>query len=352
LRSDGARFGFVQRSRGQSASARSSYQRDRFIADVTTQLFFQEGERHVFGGLFLPDMAPSWANDPVQLWSRASAAERRRDAVEARTVDVALPRELPAQGAIVAMSNLAKWFRDLGLCVQLDLHDGAALDGGRNPHAHLMIATRVLSYTGFENRKSDALEQAFRRDRGRWLHQHIANIINKLGQETLKRDVVYSGPSMKLTRPEPRLPRWQAKSQHGREFLYLHRLLPRLDELEAMERRLQTEIEDIAEAIGDIDWYVSGYLGRLQTCWESDPGFRPRAANGPVEQGNFDDDRWPAWISEDDNLGAEIEMEPRRDSDSDHDIEQFPDEEPEELWSNDEERDNSEDWEPDESNEY
>jgi MobA/MobL family len=352
MRAVGVRFGFVQRSRGQCATARSSYQRDRFIVGRTTQVFIRHDEEHLFGAVFLPEDAPAWASEPVTLWQGASAAERRRDAVEARTLEVSLPRELPTQNAIAAMSDLAAWFRDLGLCVQLDLHDGEALDGGRNPHAHLMISTRSLTSTGFENRKSEALEQAFRRDRGRWLRQHISNVINKAGRETLKQDVVYSGPLAKLTPPEPRLPRWQAKSWRGCEFLYMHRLLPRLDELVVMEQRLQNEIDNIAEAVGDIDWFVSGYLGHLRPAWESDADFRMRTVTLSTKKANFHDEGRLSWNSEDDGFESDIELEQRDELDSDRDVEPPHEVEPGGHWQNEDDTEMLQDWSPDEINEY
>ncbi|MFZ5497284.1 MAG: MobA/MobL family protein [Verrucomicrobiota bacterium] len=86
------------------------------------------------------------SNLPMQaLWQKAESAERRKNSIEGRHQIVALPRENSQEEQwkmLVAMAEVIN--RLLGVPVVVALHDNAGEpDKPRNPHGHLIFATRV-----------------------------------------------------------------------------------------------------------------------------------------------------------------------------------------------------------------
>jgi hypothetical protein len=260
------RFGFVQRSKNQSAQNRVSYQRYRFVQrGLQVKTFSQPGERLIHSSLLLPIKAPQWAKHETVLWQRVSDAENRRGSVEARTLDVSLPRALPVDASVQSMQALAQWFANLDICVQLDVHVSLALDGLQNPHAHFLIGTRALGSTGFSAEKSQRLELCFRQERGRWLRRHIVNIVNQFAIQAVGHKLVQAGPKLLVLRPEPRLPRWAVKTELGKEFLHDRCHIHLIDEFRIKEAGIRKAIDGLTDEIGDLDWWISGYLGQLPT---------------------------------------------------------------------------------------
>ncbi|RXK53465.1 hypothetical protein ESB00_17385 [Oleiharenicola lentus] len=91
------------------------------------------------------------SNLPIQdLWQKAESAERRKNSIEGRHQIVALPRENSQEEQwkmLVAMAEVIS--RLLGVPVVVALHDNAGeLDKPRNPHGHLIFATRVWNERG------------------------------------------------------------------------------------------------------------------------------------------------------------------------------------------------------------
>ena len=90
----------------------------------------------------------AWAQaDPLEFWRAADTHERANSAVY-REIEVALPRELtPAQ-----RRELMHEFKQTHLghrhAYTLAIHNpSAALDGGEQPHAHLMFSERIKDST-------------------------------------------------------------------------------------------------------------------------------------------------------------------------------------------------------------
>jgi hypothetical protein len=348
MRNVGVRFGFVQRIKGQTAGGRSTYQTFGFVGGSTPKVYSGPSNRHVFHGLFLPATAPSWARDKRNLWDQASAAERRMDAVEGRTLEVSLPRALPQEAAIEAMEKLALWFAELGVAVQLDVHDSPANDGERNPHAHFLISTREMSERGFEPKKSKVLNDVFGTRKGRWMHEQVASIINSAALKRIGQEVVYSGPGPRMGLPEPRLPRWAAKTAEGKRFLTLNREVKNLPALYDLVDRAEKAVFEIADTIGDLDWWVSGYLGRLPShkqldAWAREAESRVARLRDEAER-HFEIDREEADFLDRDSSTVDVDI----DIDAYPDEAILPDDQPDEPDEPDEhEPDQWDDLEPD-----
>lgn len=125
------------------------------------------GERRVFdysrkqgvvhSEILVPEHAPEWARDRQQLWNTVEAVERRKDAQLARDFIISLPREL--DGDRQAQTSLALRFAQTylvsrGMVADVNIHDVAARDGGRNVHAHITVTMRKMNAEGFESKKA------------------------------------------------------------------------------------------------------------------------------------------------------------------------------------------------------
>jgi hypothetical protein len=104
---------------------------------------WQEGLEHSEHGNL-----PAWAQaDPLAFWRAADAHERANGAVY-REIEVALPRELtPAQRRDL-MHEFIQTHLGQQHAYTLAIHNPtAALDGGEQPHAHLMFSERIQDST-------------------------------------------------------------------------------------------------------------------------------------------------------------------------------------------------------------
>jgi ATP-dependent exoDNAse (exonuclease V) alpha subunit len=71
--------------------------------------------------------------------------ERRKDAVLAREIEFALPRELSkAEGIALAQDFVAEQFVARGMVADLNVHWTREPDGGIKPHAHVMLSMREV----------------------------------------------------------------------------------------------------------------------------------------------------------------------------------------------------------------
>lgn len=151
-----ASIGVISRSKGKQACAAAAYQSRESIYDKRQGQRFsyrnREGEALLAAELMLPDGAPQW--DRQTLWNSVESSERRKDAQTARTIRLALPRELDL-GQLLQLTRtfLKRHFVDRGLAVDLAVHDKEACDGGRQPHVHALVTVRPLSAEGLAPKK-------------------------------------------------------------------------------------------------------------------------------------------------------------------------------------------------------
>jgi len=111
------------------------------------------GEEIVLALTVAPEGAPAWATDPAELWARAEAAEKRKDAQVARDYRIPVPFGLTDQQAGDLAEEMARYIAaQLTTAVSLGLHRDGELDalGALKPpekqgyHAHLYFPTRRL----------------------------------------------------------------------------------------------------------------------------------------------------------------------------------------------------------------
>ena len=173
----------VSRAKGRSATAAAAYRAGECIADAGT------GEVHdytrkrgiVHSQIVLPADAPEWARDRSQLWNQVEAAERRKDALVAREVELALPAELSAADRqALALDFAQELCSTYGVAIDVAIHEPHRRDHDErdhetapNHHAHLLMSTRALSAEGWSAKKVEALNGPKRKEalgamRERW----------------------------------------------------------------------------------------------------------------------------------------------------------------------------------------
>lgn len=102
-------------------------------------------------GIVMPEgVSAAWALDRQQLWNRAEAAEKRKDARTAREVVLALPHELNDEQRAEAVREFAtKLASRYGVAIDYAIHSPGADSDKRNYHAHLLLTTREIRADGF-----------------------------------------------------------------------------------------------------------------------------------------------------------------------------------------------------------
>ncbi len=147
------------RSSGHSAVAGAAYRLGLRLYDEQTNRWHDYrkralGEEIVRALTVAPDGSPDWATDPAQLWNRAEASEKRKDAKVARDYRIPIPFGLTDQQAGDMAEAMARFIaQELSTAVSLGLHRDGELDALGMPkpaekqgyHAHLYFPTRKLA---------------------------------------------------------------------------------------------------------------------------------------------------------------------------------------------------------------
>ena len=142
----------IQRSKGRSAIAAAAYRSASELEDerLSRSHDFTAKAGVVHSEIMLPDGAPGRWLDRSALWNEVEAIERRHDAVLAREVEFAIPRELSqAEGVALAQDFVREQFVTRGMVADLNVHWTTAADGEAQPHAHVMLSMRAVEGDGF-----------------------------------------------------------------------------------------------------------------------------------------------------------------------------------------------------------
>lgn len=124
----------------------------------------------VHSEVLLPEGAPERWSDRAMLWNEVERVERRKDAVLAREVEFALPRELSrAEGVRLARDFVTERFVSRGMVADLNVHWTVEADGRAKPHAHVMLSMREVDGDGFGRKQRAWNDKALLLDwRERW----------------------------------------------------------------------------------------------------------------------------------------------------------------------------------------
>ncbi len=142
----------ISRSAGRSAVSAAAYRSGSELFDERLQRAqdFSRKPGVVFSQVRLPNGAPGRWRDRATLWNEIERIEVRRDAVLAREVEVALPRELSQVDAVkLAVLFADRAFVDRGMVADVNVHWDIGSDGEARPHAHIMLSMRQVGSDGF-----------------------------------------------------------------------------------------------------------------------------------------------------------------------------------------------------------
>ena len=206
------RIGVIQRSAGGLRVRRSAYQACTSTSPDGEVFDFSGNRRdhgHIRTIICAPVGSPAWTSDPQHCGHGQCWAEKRCDAQEARTFDIALPRELPPELWDEAIRAMLAPFVEDGMVMQVDIHMTAALDLGANPHIHVIATLRRVEGDGFARRKARDWNAQFL-GKAQKVRSEIAGRLNEFCR---RHNIDYyadprSNEARGLPEPEPTLPRW------------------------------------------------------------------------------------------------------------------------------------------------
>jgi hypothetical protein len=150
----------ISRGEGRSVVAAAAYRAGETLPNEGEERISAFGGRRdvLYAEIRLPALAPAWMSDRAALWNAVEKCEIRKDARLAKEIEVALPRELPRNEWLALVREFADVYVSQGFIVDLAIHDDGTL---QNPHAHLLLTTRVLTEEGFGPKVRAADGKAF-----------------------------------------------------------------------------------------------------------------------------------------------------------------------------------------------
>ena len=136
------------RSQGVSILARAAYRAAEKLRSDTLQESYDYSKKGgvIYSEILLPTNAPAEYKDRSVLWNAVEQHESSADAQLAREVEVAIPREIPAEQRAEFIKQYAQDnFVSAGMCADICIHDPA---GKNNPHAHILLTLRPINKDG------------------------------------------------------------------------------------------------------------------------------------------------------------------------------------------------------------
>ena len=142
----------IQRAAGRSAVAAAAYRAGQSLTDDRLAMEFdfagKTGIEHT--EILAPDGAPAAFKTREGLWNAAEKSERRKDAVPAREILLALPHELDfEQRRALVRDFVAKHVVARGMIADIAMHQPGKEGDQRNFHAHVLVTTRRVGPDGF-----------------------------------------------------------------------------------------------------------------------------------------------------------------------------------------------------------
>ena len=137
----------ICRSHGRSAVQMAAYcGRDKLYCDHTGETYdYTSRTDLVYHEVLLPDHAPKDFYNPLILWNSVEKIEKSRNAQLARSIILALPKEIDRNHQIeMACRYVTEQFVQRGMCADVSIHD----KGDKNPHVHVLLTTRSLDKEG------------------------------------------------------------------------------------------------------------------------------------------------------------------------------------------------------------
>lgn len=148
----------VQRSAGRSATSAAAYRAACKIVDTRT------GEVHNYarkGGVLHAEMLlpGGQAPDRAEFWNRIETHHKRRDAIVARELVVAIPAELGRDEQIrLARQMAVALAKQYSVGVDVCVHEPSAGGDDRNTYAHILMSACLVDQAGALGKKCEPLD--------------------------------------------------------------------------------------------------------------------------------------------------------------------------------------------------
>lgn len=163
LRHEDKEVGPSQKAHDEDIHARSvveaaAYRSGNVLTQDHDKRYDYTRKQNIFHTMILtPKGAPAWAQDRQSLWNAVEQNENRKNAQLAREAVLKLPRGLTHEQQITLVQSFVSdtWVKQ-GMVADIGFHDTPASDGGRNPHAHVMLTLRPLNEHGWNQHKNGA----------------------------------------------------------------------------------------------------------------------------------------------------------------------------------------------------
>ncbi|WGF91073.1 Ti-type conjugative transfer relaxase TraA [Marinivivus vitaminiproducens] len=148
----------IGRAQGRSSVAAAAYRSGAKLHDERTDLIHDYSRKQdvVHSEILLPEGANEAWRDREVLWNAVEASETRKNSRTAREIEFALPRELSdADNIALARELVEEQCVKRGMVADLNVHVAKGSDGGRNPHAHVMLTTRTVQNGSFDKKERE-----------------------------------------------------------------------------------------------------------------------------------------------------------------------------------------------------
>lgn len=182
-----ASFGIVGKSDGGSALRRSAYQRCT-ISDGFD--FSDKLNEFVHNEIMLPPGSPKNFTDSSTLWKSVEAAEKRCDAQLSRTIEIAIPHEVPENLRNDFAREILQPYVDRGFGLEWTRHkaehlfsDSSSNSSTENDHIHVQMTLRTISSSGLDAKKDRDFNTYMRTRNGRQAREDIAERMNNFFQK-------------------------------------------------------------------------------------------------------------------------------------------------------------------------
>ncbi|WP_083649464.1 MobA/MobL family protein [Salaquimonas pukyongi] len=194
----------------------------------------------VFSEIILPKGAPVWAANRTALWNGVEAAAQRKDARVAKSIEVAITRDIPASAREALAREFVAPFVAMGCVADVAIHEDGT---DHNPHIHILLTTRLIEDEGFGKKIEDLEKRKFVKDvRSAW-----ADLSNKYleaaGSSVRVDHRSYSARGIEMEPSRHRGPD-RPERQTKRERAEAARAVQPVREETAPQRKQENEIEE------------------------------------------------------------------------------------------------------------
>lgn len=181
-------YDHISRADGQSAVAAAAYRATAKIVDASGKVHnYTRKTRAVYTAMLHSPDAPDWTNDRGEFWRQVEAKENRSNSEFAKSIILALPKELTTKDGKVSKNMVdlveawaRKEFVDYGLVADIAIH-APSVKGGKsngNWHAHVLVSTRAIGKDGWNDHKDRRLSGGSRAKHLEAARADWANIVN------------------------------------------------------------------------------------------------------------------------------------------------------------------------------